>query len=189
MALLNLGVETIAPTAGEAQRENAELMQAVIYKLSSLGVDKTQIKTTQFFLWRVSQYREEKEEFKGFQVTHTLEVPVMDLEKVGFILDAAIQTGANTVQDVIFTLRDPQPGYQEALSKAVKQARAKAETIAAAENLKIKDVKSIVEKQTWGPWFAAEGEGRGEAITPFVPGGLKIEASVTVTFTLIRENL
>ncbi len=189
MALLNLGVETIAPTAGEAQRENAELMQAVISKLLSLGVDRSQIKTTQFFLWRVSQYREEKEEFKGFQVTHTLEVPVMDLEKVGLILDAAIQAGANTVQDVIFTLRDPQPGYREALSKAVKQARAKAETIAAAENLKIKDVKSIVEKQTWGPWFAAEGEGKEEAITPFVPGSLKIEASVTVTFTLIREKL
>ncbi len=58
MALLNLGVETIAPTAGEAQKENAELMQAVIAKLLSLGIDQAQIKTTQFSLWRVSQYQE-----------------------------------------------------------------------------------------------------------------------------------
>jgi len=36
MALLDLGVETIAPTAGEAQTENAEVMQAVISKLLSL---------------------------------------------------------------------------------------------------------------------------------------------------------
>jgi len=188
MALLNLGVETIAPTAGEAQKENAEVMQAVIAKLLSLGVDQTQIKTTGFSLWRVSQYREGKQEFKGFQVSHTLEVPVMDLEKVGAILDASIEAGINSVQSVVFTLRNPHPGYQEALSKAVKQARVKAEAIAAAEGLKIKSIKSIVEKQTWGPWFAAEGEGKGGAITPFVPGGLKIEAQVTVTFTLTKET-
>lgn len=189
MALLDLGVETIAPTAGEAQTENAEVMQAVISKLLSLGVDQSQIKTTGFSLWRVSQYREGKQEFKGFQVSHTLEVPVMNLEKVGAILDASIEAGVNSVQSVVFTLRDPHPGYQEALSKAIKQARVKAEAIVAAEGLKIKSIKSIVEKQTWGPWFAAEGEGKGGAMTSFVPGGLKIEAQVTVTFTATKKNI
>jgi len=113
----------------------------------------------------------------------------MDLEKVGTILDASIESGINRVQNVVFTLRDPQPGYQEALFKAVKRARVKAEAIASAESLKIEGIKSIVERQTWGPWFAAEGEGKGGAMTPFVPGGLKIEAQVTVTFTATKKNI
>ena len=188
MALLNLGVETIAPTAREAQGENAEVMQRVLSKLLSMGIDKTQIKTTGFSLWRVTEYYEGKREFKGFRVTHTLEVPVMDLEKVGFILDTAIDAGINMVQSVVFTLRDSRSSYREALTKAVRKARAKAEAIAAAEGLKVKNVKSIVEEQTWGPYFAAEGEARQETTTPLIPGGLKIEAQVTVTFTLAKET-
>jgi len=184
MALLNLGVETIVSTAGEAQRQNAEAMQAVISRLLSLGIDQSQIKTTGFSLWRVREYREGKQELKGFQVTHTLEVQVRDLEKVGMVLDAAIEAGANTVQSVVFTLKDLEPLYREALVKAVKQARAKGETVATAEGLKITGIRSIVEKQTWGPQFAAEGEARQGPITSFVPGGLKVEALVSVTFTL-----
>ncbi|MFQ5836194.1 MAG: SIMPL domain-containing protein [bacterium] len=184
LALLYMGVEVTAPTAQEAAQENARIMQAVLDKLSSYNIPKDQIKTTWFSLWRVTEYQAGKQKFIGFRVSHTLEVPVRDIPKTGEILDAAVSVGVNVVNNVTFSVQDPKETYQKALLQAVKDARSKAEALAQAQGLKIKEIKKVVEKQAFAPQYGAEG-GEGEfAITPFVPGQLKIEAVVEVTFIL-----
>lgn len=184
LALLYMGVEVTAPTAQEAAQENARIMQAVLDKLSSYNIPKDQIKTTWFSLWRVTEYQAGKQKFIGFRVSHTLEVPVRDIPKTGEILDAAVSVGVNVVNNVTFSVQDPKETYQKALLQAVRDARSKAEALAQAQGLKIKEIKKVVEKQAFAPQYGAEG-GEGEfAITPFVPGQLKIEAVVEVTFIL-----
>ena len=184
LALLYMGVEVTAPTAQEAVQENARIMQAVLDKLSSYNIPKDQIKTTWFSLWRVTEYQAGEQKFKGFRVSHTLEVPVSDIPKVGEILDTVVTSGVNVVNNVTFSVRDPKETYQETLLQAVEDARSKAEVLAQAQGLKIKEIKKVVEKQAFAPQYGAEG-GEGEfTITPFVPGQLKIEAVVEVTFSL-----
>ena len=184
LALLYMGVEVTAPTAQEAAQENARIMQAVLEKLSSYNIPKDQIKTTWFSLWRVTEYQAGEQKFKGFRVSHTLEVPVRDIPKMGEILDAAVGAGVNVVNNVTFSVQDPKKTYQRALLQAVKDAHSKAEALAQAQGLKIKEIKKVVEKQAFAPQYGAEG-GEGEfAITPFIPGQLKIEAVVEVTFSL-----
>ena len=184
LALLYMGVEVTAPTAQEAAQENARIMQAVLEKLSSYNIPKDQIKTTWFSLWRLTEYQAGEQKFKGFRVSHTLEVPVRDIPKMGEILDAAVGAGVNVVNNVTFSVQDPKKTYQRALLQAVKDAHSKAEALAQAQGLKIKEIKKVVEKQAFVPQYGAEG-GEGKfAITPFVPGQLKIEAVVEVTFSL-----
>ena len=184
LALLNMGVEVTAPTAQEATQENARIMQAVLDKLSSYNIPKDEIKTSWFSLWRVTEYQAGEQKFKGFRVSHLLEVPVRDIPKVGEILDASVDVGVNVVNNVIFSVQDSEEAYQKALQAAVKDARSKAEALAQAQGLKIKEIKKVVERQAFAPQYGAQG-GEGEfAITPFVPGQLKIEAVVEVTFSL-----
>lgn len=188
LALLYMGVEVTAPTAQEATQENARIMKAVLDKLSSYSIPKDQIKTTWFSLWRVTEYQSGKQKFKGFRVSHTVEVPVRDIPKAGEILDAAVSAGVNVVNNVTFSVQDPKETYRKALLQAIKDAHSKAETLAQAKGLKIKGIKKVVEKQAFAPQYGAEG-GEGKfAITPFVPGQLKIEAMVEVTYSLSQGS-
>ncbi|MFQ6066773.1 MAG: SIMPL domain-containing protein [bacterium] len=184
LALLYMGVEVTAPTAQEAAQENAGIMQAVLNKLSFYNIPRDQIKTTWFSLWRVTEYQAGEQKFKGFRVSHMVEVPVTEIPKVGEVLDAAVNAGVNVVNNVNFSVQDPKQAYQKALLQAVEDAHSKAEALAQAQGLKIKEIKRVVEKQAFAPQYGAEG-GKGEfAITPFVPGQLKIEAVVEVTFSV-----
>ena len=187
LALLNMGVEVTAPTAQEAVRENSRIMQAVLDTLSSFDIPKDEIKTTWFSLWRETEYREGRHVFKGFRVSHTLEVPVTDIAKTGEILDAAVSAGVNVVNNVTFSLQDTKEAYKMTLLKAMENAHDKARALAKAEGLQVKQIKRVVEKQIYGPQYGAEGEGGEFTMAPFVPGQLKIEAIVEVTFSLWRS--
>ncbi len=188
LALLNMGVEGTAPTAQEAVQENSRIMEAVLYTLSSFNIPKDEIKTTWFSLWRETEYREGKQVFKGLHVSHTLEVPVTDITRTGEILDAAVSAGVNIVNNVIFSLRNTKEAYRMALLKAMENARYKAGVLAEAEGLEIKQIKRVTEKQVYGPLCGAEGKGGEFTMAPFVPGQLKIEATVEVTFSLWRSS-
>ena len=111
LALLNMGVEATVPTAQEAVQENSRIMKAVLDTFSSFNIPKDEIKTTWFSLWRETEYREGKQVFKGFHVSHTLEVPVTDITRTGEILDAAVSAGVNIVNNVTFSLRDTKEVY------------------------------------------------------------------------------
>lgn len=188
LALLNMGVEVTAPTAQEAVQENSRIMQAVLDTLFSFNIPKDEIKTTWFSLWRETEYREGKQVFKGFRVSHTLEVPVTDIARTGEILDAAVSAGVNIVNNVTFSLRDIKEAYRMALLKAMENAHYKARLLAEAEELEVKQIKRVTEKQVYGPLYGAEGEGGEFTMAPFVPGQLKIEATVEVTFSLWRSS-
>ena len=188
LALLNMGVEVTAPTAQEAVQENSRIMQAVLDTLSSFDIPKDEIKTTWFSLWRETEYREGRQVFKGFRVSHTLEVPVTDIGKTGEILDAAVSAGVNVVSNVTFSLQDTKEAYKMALLKAVEDAHDKARALAKAEGLQVKQIKRVEERQIYGPQYGAEGEGGEFTMAPFVPGQLKIEATVEVTFSLWRSS-
>ncbi len=55
-----------------------------------------------------------------------------DLTKVGTVIDAAAQAGANDVAGVSFTLRQDRPARDEALKEATREAVSKARVIAQA---------------------------------------------------------
>jgi len=184
LALFNMGIEVTAPTAREAQQEDARIVQTVLQELSSYNIPKDQIKTIWFYFWRVTEYQAGKKKFKGFRISHKLEVPVRDIPKVGEILDAAVGVGVDAFHNVTFSVQDPKETYQKALLLAVKDARSKAEVLAQAQGLKIKEIKKVVEKRAFASSYGKGGREGESVITPFVPGQLKIEAVVEVTFSL-----
>lgn len=187
IAFVSLGVEILAPTAVEAQKENIRIMNQVFSKLQSLGIKKEDIKTVQFFLWRSTEYQEEKEFYQGFQIRHLVELPITDFNRIGEIIDGSIQAGANVVETLYFSVKDLSKVYQQAMELAIENARVKAEAIARISGFKIISIQRISESAVTTPGFGSEGEPRRESEIPVVPGQLKVSVLIDVTYLVSKK--
>lgn len=194
VAYVVLGVETQAKSALEAQRENARLITAVIQRLSALGVAAQDVESSGFSLFPVRVYDKEGggERTAGYRVSNRVSVTLTDLAKVGPVIDGAVAAGANNVQQVSFSVREPWRLQQEALRRAAGAAEAKAAVLADALGARLGAVLEVVDETAGGPpvLFAKEVFGRGEADagpTPILPGELEVRARVRVRFALDRR--
>ena len=72
-------------------------------------------------------------------------VKIRNIANVGKVLDAAIAAGANSVNNVMFTVDNPAKAQDEARTLAVKDAMAKAQTLATAAGVKVGSIIVITE--------------------------------------------
>jgi uncharacterized protein YggE len=146
LGVIHVGATTEAPRASRCYSDNNEIMGAVLKAITRLGVKKDDIKTTRFsFNPRYEYPGGGVRKFVGYQMTHIYTVKIRDLDIFGDVLDAASEAGANEISNISFTIDDPS-GYQsEARELAVKDAEAKANTIAEAAGVEIVRVYRITE--------------------------------------------
>ena len=177
-AIITLGTETEAPTARQVQRDSGKATQKLIKKLKEDGIPENRIKTAAYNLFL-------DRERDVFISTSILEFPVDKIEDVGKILDDAVATGANAVDNVFYTLNEPEAEQEKLLAKALRRSRSKAKKLAAAAGFEIAGIKKIEEGEVVGPIIAAEGGAETSgAPSPTNPGELKITAMVKVTYKL-----
>lgn len=191
-ARIRLGVVTEARSAREAARRNAERMARVVEALRGAAIPEKQILTVQLAIEPVYDYAqpEGRPSLRGFQARNLVEVTTTDLARVSEVLDAAIGVGGNTVEGVSFELQDLGAAQAQAMTRAVADARRKAEALAGAARVRLGDVREI--SATYGggpvpymPARTAVMEARGgDAATPVSPGELTVTATVQVTYAL-----
>ena len=106
----------------------------------------------------------------GYTATNTVTVTVRDMSKVGGVIDAGCNGGANQIQGVTFTLSDEKAAtvYKQALQKAVTQATDKAKVIASASGVGEIKLKSISESGQYYP-VAYDGMERSAMATSSRP--------------------
>ena len=79
----------------------------------------------------------------GYQVQNEVRVTVREIGKSGALLDQVVSAGANQISGIQFDVADPQAAADEALRKAIADARRKAELMAAAAGVRIVRVLDI----------------------------------------------
>ncbi len=192
VAYVELGVETQRKTALEAQRENAKISERVVDRLVSLGLSRDKIETTRLSLYPIRNRNKSDEDIvTGYRATNQVRVTISALDRVGQIIDGAVDAGANTVNDIVFSVKDLSKFKAEALKEAARDARERAEAIASALGLKVAGVISISDEgvpviMTSRPY---ELRGAGEwdqakALTPVEPGDVRIHVSLKANFSL-----
>ena len=67
------------------------------------------------------------------------------MDNVGSLIDAAFAAGANTLDNVQFTVQDDTQAREQALTMAVEDARRKADVLASAAGLQVASIESISE--------------------------------------------
>ena len=147
-ATVDVGVTTEDPKAGRAAQRNADKAAATIQALREAFGKTLQIQTVNYSL--TPRYRYPKDggprEQEGFTASNVVRVETRKLDRVGRIIDIATSKGANRVERLHFDLADEEPTRAEALRQAAATARAKAEAIAAALDLKLGRVISVEER-------------------------------------------
>lgn len=188
MALINMGVRTESKDAKAAQTQNAQKMEAVVKKLKALGISEDNIKTVEYSIIPQYDYSEGKSTFTGYQVNNIINVTVKDTSKLGDIIDQTAQAGANQMNNVSFTVNESDKYYNDAVSKAIAQAKVKANVMADAAGVKIKSIIDVSEAVN-GPQpvydlALAKEDAAATGATPVMSGQLEIIANVTVSFEI-----
>jgi uncharacterized protein len=170
----------------DIQKQNVEKMNTINAFLKEQGVEKKDLKTSQYSLSPRYSYLNcdgrsscPPPSISGYTLTQTLTVKVRDLEKLGNILSSIIEKGANTVSDVSFTVDDDSDARQKARTEAIENAKKKARDIAKAGNFRVGRLISVFEEENTGiqPELSAGFGGASEvkAIPPVIEPGIKSE--------------
>ncbi len=132
-AILTISVVTQARAALDAQQQNANKSDAVVRALKSAVGAGAEIKTSSYSLQPQRVYKENQPPtIVGYEARNSVTVTLADLTKVGTVIDAASQSGANDVAGISFTLRKDRPARDQALAEATREAMSKAQVIAVA---------------------------------------------------------
>lgn len=183
-AYITLGVETRDNLAEKASQQNAEYMSKIIAALKQFGLSDKEITTSGYYIY---SYQEgEQRTSTVYVVRNQVNVRTNRLEEVGTIIDLAIKAGANQVQGVTFDTENKADLQLTALENATRQARDKAEAIAKAAGVTIKEIVSITEQsETYAPYTEAvvfRAASLDSAKTVINPGDVEVRARVIVEY-------
>lgn len=132
-AIINISVITQNKRALDAQTENANRSEQVVRAVKAAAGTSAEVKTSGYNLQPMHVYRENlPPTITGYQASNSVTVTMSDLSKVGAVIDAASQAGANNINNVAFTLRKDRPAKDQALMEATRAALGKAQAIAQA---------------------------------------------------------
>jgi hypothetical protein len=188
-ARVEIGVETSAPTTGEALQRNNEQVEAVINRLKDLGVAESDIQTSNFNMY--AQYNDEGRQITGYNVSNTVSVTIRNLDQTGSLLDEVVQVGANRIYGISFRVDDPTALMEQARDEAIANARQKAERLAQQSGASLGEVLVITENIGSAPGPMPLGRGGGmpaaeqaAADVPVEAGEQRFNTNVQVTYEL-----
>jgi uncharacterized protein YggE len=151
-AILTIAVVTQAKRAIDAQQDNANKSDAVVRALKSAAGPGAEVKTSGYSLQPMRVYRENQPPtITGYEARNSVTVTMPDLTKVGNVIDAASQAGANDVAGLSFTLRKDRPARDQALGEATREAVGKARVIAQALGGRLVRIVEVQEEGTNRP--------------------------------------
>lgn len=198
-AVVRLGVFAQETTARAAQDQVNRTAGAILEAIRRLGIPAERIQTSELNLGPV--YGQEQPErgvvrepkIVGYQASNVVSIQVQELDKVGPVIDAGLGAGANRLDGVIFGLRDDRQARSEALTRAVEEARAKADALARALKVRLVRILEVAEGgiSVSPPPYQKVGrmamESMAMADTPVSAGQVGVSASVTVRWEIAPE--
>ena len=192
-----LGVESEAKTANESLSKNSKSLNSVISSLSNSGISKDSIQTSNFTIYPLYEWSDVKDEqiLIGYRVSNILSIQTDKIDSAGDIIDSAVSSGANRVDNVSFQLSDDklQKVSDDLIADAINDAKQKAEKALVPLKQKIVGVKSVVLHDSMTPYYEspmrASFDGFAESMksAPILSGDEEIRTNVSVVFYISQE--
>lgn len=197
LASVSIGITTSHPTADEARQENARIASRIQTSLRALGIAAADIQTSRYTFYPVynteisNSTSSKTKKIVAYTATNIVNVTVKDLDKIGPVIDQSIAAGANTIHSIQFNLQNAQNAKENALNKAVIDARNKADIIAKTLGKKIvnvlavKDDGAYIETQQYAHQTLMKSAGNHDfASIPIESGNMHVNASVSIVFEM-----
>lgn len=189
VADISLGVHVERSRAKDSEIAAAEQMTRIIAAVKASGVADADIQTANLSLQPTYDYSTNKQTITGYATDNLVSITVRDLTKVGETVDAAVDAGATQVNGINFRVEDESKVEAQARQAAMKDAKSKADALAAAGGVNITGVASISEISAPIPQpmpyaLSAGAPAADRAVTPVQPGNVTLEVTVTVTYLI-----
>lgn len=189
-ARLGFGVEGRGATRPVALRRSSANLRRVLAAVRGLGVADRDLRTRGVSVARRRDRRGRK--LPGYVAHGGVTAVVRDVTRTGAVVDAAVAAGAASVDGPSFFIDDPQALLRRALVAALRDARSKAEALAAEAGLTLGRAISIRDS-TFVPSesdFAFDddsgggggGQDLGRRVAPTEPGRTRVFGTVYVVF-------
>ena len=192
IATLNLGVSVEKKTVAAARETAAVAMTAVIDALKARGIAENDIQTERFSIYPQYDYTENGRVLRGYSVNNTVSAKVRELETLSGVIDAAAEAGGDivVVNAIQFMIEDTTPLQTQARGLAVKDAEAKAQTLADASGVTLGKPITITEtSHAASPPIAfakeaAFAEDSALSSTPIEAGELTVTVNITIVYEI-----
>ncbi len=191
IATVQVGVEIFAETAAEATGENERFISAVLETLKDAGIEEKDVQTTNYNMWVEQRYGDNGPiGIAGYRVSNQVNVVVRDVDKLGDVLAAVTDAGANNIFGINFGVEDTTALQDEARANAMENAREKAQQLADMSGVTLGKVISVSEGSVGGgvpmpmmEMAMAEAAMDGGTVS-VSPGQLSYNSSVSVVFAI-----
>ena len=185
---ITVGVQVNAATASAAVADDAEAVGAIVKALEGAGVPRADLQTENYNLSpnESNATGDQAPRIVDYTISDQIQVTATDLGSVGRLIDIAVGAGANTVNGVNFTVKNPNALLEEANESALAQAHAQALSLAQAAGERLGTLVSLTVNQNASPLpvaFAATAAGVNTTIV--APQSLTVSAYVTAVYSLI----
>lgn len=121
-----------------------------------------------------------------YNVSNQVSVKVRDISKIADVINAAVDAGANNLFGLEFGVSDIKTQQTEARKLALEDARAKAAELAAAAGVELGEIVSISEFSAGMPFNGNVRMDMGGSGAVIQPGQQEIQATLDVTFEIVR---
>jgi uncharacterized protein len=196
IAVVSVGVRAEAPTAQKALADNNAAMNALHAILKERGVAAKDIQTSRIQVNPMYSQPPRRPndpaaaEFVprvvGYRVENDVRVTSRKIDKLGALLDALIEAGANQVHGISFDVGHPEKLLDEARRRAVADAKHKADLLAGEAGVVVGPPWSIREDEASAPpaphFFRAGA--MAAAPMPVAAGEQELSVTVHVVFGL-----
>ena len=195
-ATVRFAIATRNDDPEEARRLNAETSRETMNAVRDLGIEERKMQMQTLRLNPVNEYNQQtrRHEQIGFEAYRELVVEIEDLDSLPALIAQVIQKGANRLQGVQYGIQDRESLRNQALVKAVENAKDKANLMAATLDVEIGEVYQVSEQYINMPVPRLEMNQvllQGRAMADAAPepeayaaGEMEIKAGVQVTFLL-----
>lgn len=189
-AVITIGIKTHATDAQEAQAGNAAAAASIQQALKDLGIPDKDMQTRGYSFHPTYHYTEGREnDVSGYDATNSIIVTLRDTSLVGRAIDTALRHGANQISSLSFGMQDSQRLRKDALHAAVRDARDKADIIAASLGRRIIGIKNVSEStgsaSARGYDFAMLAKSANDSFdTPIESGTVSLSATVHIDYVL-----
>jgi uncharacterized protein len=184
-AQFDIGVVTQASTAKAATDQNTKQSDALVRVLRA-AFPQANVKGLNYSVNPNYEYPQGgTPTVAGYTANNTVRLLLDDLSQLQKVIEIAIQSGANSINRLSFTMRDENSARAQALAAAAHQAQASAEALAGALKLKLTKLLSIDEGQpviVSPPRELNFDKLQSTSPAPIFPGLIDVHADVDLTY-------
>jgi uncharacterized protein YggE len=196
-AIVNLGIESRRPKLEEARAEVAKTVEAALKLTRDMKIDQKYVRATRINVQPEYNWDNNARERNliGYYVSRQIEVDLRDLDKLGQLLERAVDLGINQVSEPQLDSSKRRELEREALAKAVQDARLNAEVVAKAAGARLGAPRTISASSGFVPppvpyqkrTMTAMAE--SDTASTYQSGEMSFTGNVQVEYDLIPDSM